>query len=378
MSRTPTGKSGLQIAPSDIKYKSASISGVSKVSVEIAEQLYKQLTVSANYPSVQLTDIKKNYGILFKLLNDVSNVIDASLISVQKAVVETVNVSDDVILLNTQKAAREVVATFDAYNIQLSKQFADSNTAVDYVTVQLAKTFKEILGVTDQLSKSFGKGVSESISFLEHVVVAMGHFRKFEDFVAVDDLSSIDKFYDATKHNVAGVSDQALWEFAKTSADSVSTSDLPSWVFDKGINEALAANDSVTFDTGILFRDAITLLDDLNIRKGRDLDRSDTTGTSDSQAFDVLKRVLDNINMDDSLVLSSGSNMGDQASSLDNALMDISKSLVDSTGVSSYNRIHVLTKLSESFSTDDSLIITVVRGGSSMFNASLFNQTTFG
>ena len=224
------------------------------------------------------------------------------------------------------KGQLDTVALVEATSFDLSKLNTDTNLLLDQAALSLDKPLSENTAVSDVISRS-------------------AQFeRTFLDTVALDDVSNIDKYFEATKNNVATAIDTHHWATSKGVADISLVTELAQIATTRPLAETVATSDSVALSAQFLrdFVDTVALDDLSNVDKNWDATKHNVTTLSDITTI------------------------------------GITTSHSDSAFVQEAHQIAADKALTEFIGMSDVLVFQISSGSIPVFNGVTFNSSTFG
>ena len=116
----------------------------------------------------------------------------------------------------------------------------------DLSSMSLSKPLDDQATLADLTAFSLSRGFDESLSTSETFVFSVHFERSFFDYVALDDISSVDKYFDANKNNVAMLSDSTAFGMSTVYSDSALVQEAHEFSVNKSLTESVGVSDVLT------------------------------------------------------------------------------------------------------------------------------------
>jgi len=352
--------------------------------------------------------------------SNVATVVDISAVTVEKPVVDSTGITDQS-HFTLDSVLTENVPLVDSTDLTLAKNLIDSAAMLDTSNIAAIKSVTDTAGPTYDVAKvMYSKPLVDNVTSYDDVVVAGHFYRILADVLSLDDISNVDKSWDATKQNVAFTGDNHYWSTSKALSDSTSVGDLAYVSAQKILTESSTLSDAVIVAQHFrrVYTDSIALTDWYNVSNDRDRFPTDSTTTTDLSQWLLSRLVSDTATVLEETQLSLAKTTSDSAQvteTLQNqvqfqraftdtiALDDISnvdknwdatkQNIASISDISTFslNRTHTDSALiqeahqyaankvlAESIGISEVLTIQITGGSIPVFNGVTFNSSAFG
>ena len=216
------------------------------VSVDDFSQVDKQW--SGTKQNVAFTTDLSLFGLSKVELDEIA-LSDSTLIAAQKVIADTATLSE------TFHLAQDFIRSFaDTVNISDSTDVShgrtldesDNAATTDFSSFALGSVFNEVTTASDTAAYTYTKPLNDVFTVAESVVNTVSFQRSFSDTISIEDISNVDKNWDATKQNVAITSDSSLFTLGKTHTDSVLIGDAHVYAVSKGLTDSVGSVDTIS------------------------------------------------------------------------------------------------------------------------------------
>lgn len=289
-------------------------------------------------------DIKTDYDPDNRIIYDIYGIVDASLYDFKKSVTDATGVLADFSVYSLEKVAADLVASVDEYLFTIDKSLADTGYATDALVALLYKVVADSVAPLDTAAWHATLDKIDAISAYDAFTKTVYFNRFFFDYVSIDDWSNIDKHYTGTKVNVAAITDYSASNFNKVLDDSAISLDANTIYTSKPFYEVTNLSDTFNKEVSFVrsFADFVAVDDFANIDKNYIGTKTNIASVEDYQNYNFAKGLVD------------------YYTTVDNADIITAKLLTEVTTVL------------------DTASVVKIGGDTSIFNASAFNQSTFG
>lgn len=343
-------------------------------------------------------DIKTDYDPDNRIIYDVYNIVDAHLYEYTKPLSDATGVLADFPAYTFEKIATDLVVSVDEYLFTVDKALEDTGYATDALVALLHKVFTDSVTSSDTVAWHATLDKIDTVSTYDVFTKTVEFNRFFSDYVSIDDWSNIDKYYTGAKVNIAAVTDYSSSDFNKVLDDVTTTTDANTFYTSKPFSEVTTLSDtnfysygkdvqdsSVATDTTVLantkpFTDITVTYDNYVPYVTKSLEEVVTSSDTFSKvvffnrSFADFVAVDDFANIDKNYIGTKGNiaSIGDYQDYTFTKVLEDTYTLIDSTD------IITAKPLFETAAVLDFANVVKIGGDTSIFNASAFNQSTFG
>ena len=150
--------------------------------------------------------------------------------------------------LNYQRGFTDTVSLDDTSNVDKNWDATKQNVAFtsDAHIWSIAKAETESVLATDAALIAAQKVIADTASTGDSVAYTTAFQRAFSDVVSLDDISNVDKNWDATKQNVAFTSDSALLTLGQSHTDSALIDDAYAYAASKVLTDSVGFSDAIS------------------------------------------------------------------------------------------------------------------------------------
>ena len=267
------------------------IAGIEVPVPAFAELLYS----NADFADITQLGVAKD-----QFIKELVPLIDALALVSTKGVVDSYAVQDAVVAAVT-KLFHDSATVSESSAITATKPLHDSAILIDGITAVLNKVLFDLAVLVDAVAFVQVKHAKDIVTPSDVAAITAHFNRVFTDYVAIDDFAGIDKLYNGTKHNIANISDNQIFAVAKGVSDTLSIVDydLLTYSFAKKLRDTSIADDLHIIDVTKVLQDTYSVQEYLY----KDLAKTsaDNVTTTELPLISVSKPVYDeNVLMDNS------------------------------------------------------------------------------
>lgn len=289
----------MAIKSSDLKY----------IAVKVTEAIYTKVVADAEYKQVVTSSVGYklpsvgNYSLEYspgnQIVKELLPVVEQAVFTLSKNLEDSATLTDTSVYSFSKDLANDVVEVLETFVSTYEKNVTDVATLTEIIVVELRKVFAEYVTLGDNSSFWFNKPANDILTTLDSINRYVTFVRKFSDYVAIDDLSNIDKYFGGNKFNIATVSDRTISSLNKVITDSAVLSDLNRITAHKTLQDTATLLESLSLDVLLVSQDT-SLISDLiafeNTKIFNDIATStDLRQISYSKILDDLVNSLDTI-----------------------------------------------------------------------------------
>jgi len=141
---------------------------------------------------------------------------------------------------------QNLVARTSVKKMVAARILTEATGITDLSAMSLSKPLDDQATLADVTAFSLSRGFDESLSTSETFVFSVHFERSFFDYVALDDISSVDKYFDANKNNVAMLSDSTAFGMSTVYSDSALVQEAHEFSVNKSLTESVGVSDVLT------------------------------------------------------------------------------------------------------------------------------------
>ena len=187
-----------------------------------------------------------HYWATSKVISDAASVGDLATIAAQKLLSESATVSDAIIVAQhfIRMYADSVVLTDVAIIGNDAGQFqTDSSTTSDIAQWALGRLVSDTASILEEAHLSVAKAAGDSAQVSDTLLRSAQFHRTFADTIALDEISNVDKNWDATKQNAASINDTSQFNLGLTYSDSALVQEAYQYTANKALTESIGISE---------------------------------------------------------------------------------------------------------------------------------------
>jgi hypothetical protein len=181
--------------------------------------------------------------------SDTTSVTDSSLLVVSKASNDALSATD--VFSLSQDFVRNLsdsIALSDSVDRFNGRALVEADNAAtsDIASFVLNSALAETVLLSDVAAQAFSKPLVDTAAMGDSVAYTAAFQRAFSDVVSLDDISNVDKNWDATKQNVAFTSDSAQLTLGQNHTDSALIDDAYAYAASKALTDSVGSIDAIS------------------------------------------------------------------------------------------------------------------------------------
>ena len=123
---------------------------------------------------------------------------------------------------------------------------SDSAATTDFASFVLGAAVNETVSISDTTAYTSIKHLNDAVALVESIARTVTFQRAFTDVVSIDDISNVDKNWDATKQNIAFTSDSSLFTLGQNHTDSALIDDAYAYAASKVLTDSVGPIDAIS------------------------------------------------------------------------------------------------------------------------------------
>ena len=176
-------------------------------------------------------------------LSDLAHVASQKTLADVATLSETFHLAQDFI-----RSFADTVNIFDSTDVVNGRALDESDSAAttDFASFVLGAAVNETASISDTTAYTSIKHLNDAVALVESIARTVTFQRAFTDVVSIDDISNVDKNWDATKQNIAFTSDSSLFTLGQNHTDSALIGDAYAYAASKVLTDSVGPIDAIS------------------------------------------------------------------------------------------------------------------------------------